>query len=246
MKNRATSLISRLRDFLSCLAPLKSLEHTLVALEHLPSALCLLTCSQKSTLKFSAPFPLAAFPRSKKKLSKTHTPKLSIYFFVPCGSPATFFICLGCYSNGFCQALTPTLAHRVWQSYFAHWGTSQDVTTFSASDTSNKFLPAPPQDCECQINLILQLFCSNHLRVTLTSNSTSLWVHCHASQLTAHRGRCRFAGRVLSCWERLAHQFHTDNHVTCRPRSQIPSITLVQIHAAPWGCISVRERKMRL
>lgn len=107
MKNGATSLISRLRDFLSCLAPLKSLEYTLVALEHLPSALCLLTCSQKSTLKFSAPFPLASFPRSKKKLSKTHTPKLSIYFFVPCGSPATFFICLGCYSNGILSGSHP-------------------------------------------------------------------------------------------------------------------------------------------
>lgn len=42
-------------------------------------------------------------------------------------------------------------AHWIWQSYFAHWGTSQDVTTFSASDTSNKFLPAPPKDCARQI-----------------------------------------------------------------------------------------------
>lgn len=94
-------------------------------------------------------------------------------------------------------------------------------------------------------------FCSSHLLVTLTPPLPPPFtfphrrVHHHASPVSTGRGRCRFAGKIQRRWERPAHQIRTDNHITCSPHSQVPSVTLVQIHAAPWGCINVRERKMR-
>lgn len=154
MKNRATSLISRLRDFLSFLAPLKSLEHTLVALEHCAFSHALRNQHWSSQLHSL----LHLSPEARKSYPKHILPSFQFISLFHVGHLPPFSSAWVVIQMEFCQALTSTLAHRVWQSYFAHWGTSQDVTTFSASDTSNKFLPAPPQDCECLINLILQLF----------------------------------------------------------------------------------------
>lgn len=92
-------------------------------------------------------------------------------------------------------------------------------------------------------------FCSSHLPRTLTPPLTPLFplpsrlVHGPASHVSAGGGRCRFTGQVQRRWERPAHQLRTDNHITRRPCSQIPSVTLVQIHAAPQGWISVREEE---
>lgn len=201
------SWLSRLRDFLSCLAPLKSLEHTLVALEPLPSALCLLTCSQKSTIKFSAPSPLASFPRSKKKLSKTWTPKISIYFFIPCGLPAISFICLACYSNGILSGSDPhpwgllTGFDKVTLLIEAHLKTWQHSVLQTPQTNSSQLLLKTVPD-----KFSLTAFCSHHLPVTLTSNSTSLWFTSmqvnwpHSEEGANLQGDFRKAGTPVSHW----------------------------------------------
>lgn len=175
IKYRTTTLIFRLsrqRDFLSCLVLLKSLEHTLVALEPLPSALLSYMLSEIHIKVLSS--PLASFPRCKKKLSKPHTPKISIYFlfhvdYLPPLSSAWVVI-----QMEFCQALIPTLGGCLpgmtkLLCSLRHISRCVNIQCFRTPQT--KFLPAPPKDCECQINLVLQLFCSNHLSVTLTSKT---------------------------------------------------------------------------
>lgn len=105
------------------------------------------------------------------------TPKLSLYFFIPPGLPATSLICLGCHLNGnaACRLSPSPLvdARWGWEHHFAHWGTSQAATALSASDDSNKLLPAPPKDRACRINLALQLF------VPITCHSPSHLLQLH-------------------------------------------------------------------
>lgn len=76
------------------------------------------------------------------------------------------------------------------------------------------------------------------------STATSGPIHRHTDHSSREKGRCWFTGQVQRWWERLARLLYTSNHNTRRPCSQIPSITLVQIHTSPWGCITVKERKM--
>jgi len=131
MKNRITSLNSKLRcnskglPELPSTSPLESLQHALVALKpHQQHCAFSHALRNERSSKSSAQSPHTSFPGSRQRLSKTCTPMLSLYFFVPYGLPATSLICWGCHSNGnAARRLSPlplVEAHRVWEGCLAH------------------------------------------------------------------------------------------------------------------------------
>lgn len=64
---------------------------------------------------------------------------------------------------------------RVGSVNFAHWGTPQAARALSASDSSSKLLGAPPKDCACQLNSVLQIF------VQITCHSPSYRLRLYPS-----------------------------------------------------------------